>query len=306
MNSVCDSVVALPPATGGVTLFAKNSDRPPDEQQVLEFHSAQSARGDRMCTYVQVGAEPDETFSVLGSRPSWGWGFEHGVNEAGVAVGNHRITTRKDPRPYPDALTGMDLVRLTLERSPDAAAGVSILTELLQKYNQGGSCFDPATHGRKPYWSSFLLADPEEAWVIETSGDEWMADQVDRTYAMSNRTTIALFDQSHRHPDAPVERLVDPRLGEANRMLAEHRVDRETIAQLLRSHVGNDGWSICMHADDQQNPLSQMTTTASMIAELRLNRQPRVWVTHGSPCTNQHREIGFGPLLPTGKAWQDL
>jgi hypothetical protein len=303
---MCDSVVALPLATGGPTLFAKNSDRPPFERQELEFHSAQSARGERVCTYIRVSAEPDETFSVLGSRPAWGWGYEHGVNSAGLAVGNHRITTIKDPRPYPDALTGMDLVRLTLERAPDAAAGVSILTELLEQYDQGGSCFDTAAHGRKPYWSSFLLADPEAAWVVETSGDEWMADQVERTYAMSNRTTIPVFDQLHRHFDAPVERLVDPRLTEANRMLAEHRVDRETISQLLRSHVGNDGWSICMHADHQEATSSHMTTTASMIAELRLGRPPRLWVAQGSPCQVQHREIGFGPLIPTGKAWQDL
>ncbi len=302
---MCDSIVALPVATLGPTLFAKNSDRPSTEQQVLEFHSAASARGKRTCTYIDVYAEPDETFAVLGSRPSWGWGFEHGVNENGLAIGNHRITTVKDPRPYPDALTGLDLVRLTLERAPDAAAGVAILTELLEYYDQGGSCFDPATHGRKPYWSSFLLADPEEAWVVETSGDEWMADQVERTYAMSNRTTIPEFDQIHRHLGAPVERLVDPRLAESKRMLADHSVDRHVIAELLRSHVGNDGWSICMHAGDGYTG-EDMITTASLIAKLQLHRPPRIWVTDGSPCQQQHREIAFGPILPSGQAWQDL
>jgi secernin len=290
---MCDSLVALPAATGGLTLFAKNSDRPPEEEQALEFQSAEAARGDRRCTYIQVEAEPDETFAVLGSRPIWGWGFEHGVNEAGVAIGNHRITTTKDPRPYADALTGMDLVRLTLERAPDAAAGVAILTELLERYGQGGSCFDPATHSRKPYWSSFLLADPEEAWVVETSGDEWMADQVERTYAMSNRTTIPDFDHLHRHLDVRVEELVDPRLNESRRLLAEHRVDRSMITEHLRSHVGNNGWSVCMHVDDGK---TQMTTTASMIARLQLGSVPRVWVTHGSPCQHVHREIAFGPV----------
>ena len=35
---MCDLLVALPPATAnGRTLFAKNSDRPPDEEQVLEW-----------------------------------------------------------------------------------------------------------------------------------------------------------------------------------------------------------------------------------------------------------------------------
>jgi hypothetical protein len=290
---VCDSLVALPLATGGPTLFAKNSDRPATETQVLEFHSAAEARGERRCTHISVEAEPDETFAVLGSRPTWGWGFEHGVNEAGVAIGNHRITTTKDPRPYPDALTGMDLVRLTLERAPDAAAGVAILTELLERYDQGGTCFDPLTYGRKPYWSSFLLADPEEAWVVETSGDEWMADQVERTYAVSNRTTIPEFDQLHRHLDAPVERFVDPRLHETRRLLAEHRIDRSMIANHLRSHVGNQGWSVCMHADDGT---AEITTTASIIAKLQLGQVPRVWVATGSPCQHVHREVAFGPV----------
>jgi hypothetical protein len=289
---MCDSLVALPAAAGGATLFAKNSDRPVGEAQLLEFQSAAIGRGVRRCTYISVAPEPDETFSVLGSRPSWGWGFEHGVNENGLAVGNHRITTRKDPRPYADALNGMDLVRLTLERSPDAAAGVAILTELLERYGQGGSCFDPASTSRKPYWSSFLLADPEEAWVVETSGTEWMADQVERTYTMSNRTTIPLFDEAHRHPDAPVATTVDPRMAESNRLLAEHRIDRHMLAEHMRSHVGHDGWSVCMHAN---GPIP-MVTTASMIAKLQLGRHPRVWVTNGSPCQEVHREVAFGPV----------
>jgi secernin len=257
---------------------------------------------------IRVAAEPDETFAVLGSRPQWGWGFEHGVNEAGVAIGNHRITTTKDPRPYPDALTGMDLVRLTLERAPDAAAGVAILTELLEQYDQGGGCFDPAVIGRKPYWSSFLLADPEEAWVVETSGDEWMADQVERTYAVSNRTTIPEFDQLHRHLDAPVEQFVDPRLNESRRALAEHRVNRLGIVELLRSHAGADGWSICMHVDGASHPFGSvqqdMVTTASMVAELSLGRVPRVWIADGSPCRNVHREVPFGPGVPVGPGWR--
>ena len=56
---------------------------------------------------------------MLGSRPEWMWGLEHGVNEAGVAAGNATIYTTLDPRGVPDGLTGMDLVRLALERAAD-------------------------------------------------------------------------------------------------------------------------------------------------------------------------------------------
>ncbi len=203
---MCDTLVALPAVTGGPTLFGKNSDRPPGEVQTLEFHASELNGGARTCTYVEVRPYSGTTFSVLGSRPNWGWGFEHGVNEAGVAIGNQRITTVHDPRPYPKALTGMDLVRLTLERAPSAAAGVAILTELLERYGQGGSGFDTASHKPTPYWSSFLLADSSDAWVIDTTARIWIAEQIVGSRAVSNRPAIASFDAAYGHAKAPPRR----------------------------------------------------------------------------------------------------
>jgi secernin len=302
---VCDSLVALPAVTGGPTLFGKNSDRPPEEVQELEFHPTSESVGVRKCTHIMVAPEPDEVFAVLGHRPRWGWGFEHGVNEAGVAIGNHRITTIHDPRPYPDALTGMDLVRLTLERAPSAAAGVAVLTELLEQYRQGGSCFDPATHSRKPYWSSFLIADSADAWVVDTSGATWAAEQIVGSRSVSNRPSIASFDQRYRHPDAPVEALVDPRLAVTRAalrrpVLERQFVNRHHIQDALTSHQhssGHDtdrsiGWSVCMHGEGTSG---SQQTTASMIAELSPNRVPRVWVSEANPCVRSHREVVFGP-----------
>src|SRR5690349_16314236 len=176
------------------------------------------------------------------------WGLEHGVNEAGVAAGNATIYTTLDPRPAPDALTGMDLVRLALERGRTADEAVAVIEQLLREVGQGGSGHDGT---RRPYWSSFLVADPATALVVETSGDECAVERVDRVRAISNRTTIPSFDASHRHPGQPVERLVDPRWHASQGVLADEPVTIERVQEHLASHVGGeDGWTVCMHVAD--------------------------------------------------------
>lgn len=53
-----------------------------------------------------------------------------------------------------------------------------MMTRLLEDYGQGGACFiDPSRDGIV-YHNSFLLADPQEVWVLETVGKHWAAQQV--------------------------------------------------------------------------------------------------------------------------------
>ena len=121
---MCDSLVALGPATAdGITLFAKNSDRPPLEPQVVEWSLPRTETQTR-ATHITVAAPAGPALRCAISRPRWCWGAEHGVNQAGVAIGNEAIYTTSDPRSAPPALIGMDLVRLGLESNvPDG--GVS-------------------------------------------------------------------------------------------------------------------------------------------------------------------------------------
>ncbi len=280
---MCDLLCALPAATGGPTLFAKNSDRPPGEVQHVEWHAAAPLEGSVSATYLDVPTTRRSTISCVGSRPAWGWGFEHGVNMAGVAVGNASIFTTLDPRPFPDALTGMDIVRCAVQWSVDAVEAVEVIEELVVTIGQGGS---GQAGARRPYWSSFLVADPRQAFVVETSGRALAVEAVERAAAVSNRTTIASFDEAHRHRAQPVELLVDPRLAASRAVLAAEPVTLDALRAHLRSHEsGTDGWSVCMHVDE---PGHEQVTTASMLAELPMGGPPTVhWLT-GSPCQGSY------------------
>jgi len=297
---MCDTLVALPSATAsGATLFAKNSDRPPDEVQHVRWFAPRIDDRATRATHIEVTAAIGPTHGCLLSVPYWCWGAEHGVNDVGVAIGNEAIYTTLDPRSAQPALMGMDLVRLGLERAGSAPEALDVMTSLLERYGQGGTGHDPAGQsGAKAYWSSFLIADAVDAYVLETSGREWASERVTDVRAISNRTTIPAFDAVHRHPRQPVEQFVDPRWRASNAVLADRPVTFAALASHLRSHdsCAVDGWSVCMHAnDDAGNPVED--TTASMIAELRADSRSRAWVLVGHPCRHEYIEVRIGEPL---------
>jgi hypothetical protein len=321
---VCDLLCALPSATEGVALFAKNSDRPAGEGQVVEWLAPRLDHDVTAATHVMLPAHPAPTFGIVGSRLTWGWGLEHGVNEAGLAVGNASVFTTLDPRPAPDALTGMDLVRLLLERAPDADTAVSLLAELLAEVGQGGSGHDGP---RRPYWSSFLVVDPARAYVVETSGSGGAVEEVHDVRAISNRTTIPGFTAEVAHPGQPVATLVQPRLDASAAVLARRPVTVAALEEHLRSHVGGaDGWTICMHAPgaddstdgstadfgrnegrsdarvdgertDETGHAPGQVTTSSMVAELPAGEPPLVHALLGAPCQGTYVEIEVSSAL---------
>ncbi|MCU1457803.1 MAG: hypothetical protein JWL73_1895, partial [Actinomycetia bacterium] len=119
------------------TLFAKNSDRPVGEIQVVEQLAARREPTPLRTQYLTI--EPADAYALTGSRPTWLWGFEHGVNEHRLAIGNEKIWTTDRPREGAPALLGMDLVRLGLERSRSADEALAVMTTLLERHGQGGS-----------------------------------------------------------------------------------------------------------------------------------------------------------------------
>ena len=108
---MCDSLVATGAWTRtGTTIFAKNSDRKPRECQPLQqFPMATHAQGARVgCTHIAI-PQVAETYRVMGHSPWWVWGFEQGLNEHGVAIGNQAVFS-KEPVEETPGLIGMILL----------------------------------------------------------------------------------------------------------------------------------------------------------------------------------------------------
>ena len=315
----CDTLVALAGATRDrVTLFAKNSDRPPGEcQRVVQLPRRHHHSGVRVrCQYLEI-AEGEETAALVGSQPYWLWGLEQGVNEHRVAIGNETVFA-KEPLGS-RGLTGMDLVRLGLERSRSADEALSVITQLIERHGQGGSGH---AHVDWPYHNAFLIADPTSAWILETSDRHWAARRVPELGNVSNGLALdATWERGSTDlTDFAVDRGwwprdggrvdfarayaddagVPPNLCHERRMrgaalLAAGRgaLTAGTMRAILRDHY--DGgpvhrqrpvddphfFSLCMHADPLDN------TTAAIVASLPADPDAiaPVWVCLGSPCT---------------------
>src|SRR5947209_1964903 len=171
MLQSCDTMAALATVTTkGQTLFAKNSDRPANECQPLvqEERRSHGPGAVAACQFVPV-PQVAETFRHVGSRPHWCWGYEHGFNEYQVVIGNEALPSPiefSEPK-----LIGMELLRLGLERGRSAAEAVEVITDLVTRFGQGRFANDA---GVGTYDNGFLVADPREAYVLETAGHEWV------------------------------------------------------------------------------------------------------------------------------------
>jgi secernin len=105
---------------------------------------------------------------VLLSRPYWMWGAEMGTNEHGVTIGNEAVFTRRGLRRR-IGLTGMDLLRLALERATTATQAVDVITGLLAEHGQGGGCGHEHRDVHVPQQLSDRGPDGSQ-FVLETAG----------------------------------------------------------------------------------------------------------------------------------------
>jgi secernin len=198
----CDTWAALANATArGLNILAKNSDRLLFDCQPLMFYPrTQWPAG----TEVNLGRisipQVEETFATLGSSPYWCWGYEEGINEYGVAIGNEGVFSKQlieqmaaagkgaGPQLGP---TGMDLLRLGLERGKTAREALDVICGLLEKYGQFGSGM-PTMGADGSYDNSYIIADPKEIWILETAGNRWIAKKYTAgVFSISNRLSLA-------------------------------------------------------------------------------------------------------------------
>ena len=319
--TTCDTMLAFAGNTAtGYNIFAKNSDRNPNEPQYLTFIPAADhpAGSTIKCTYIEVEQVP-HTYALILSKPSWIWGGEMGSNEFGVTIGNEAVWTKM---PYGDpALLGMDHLRLALERSATAGEAVDVLTSLLEKYGQGGNC---AFDGEFLYHNSYLVADPTEAWILETAGTFWAAEKIKDTRSISNVLSISNPDKIHPGAAAyaveqgwctseadfdfstafldhfhPVNAGATLRASCTRRSVSrgDSHTNAETMMASLRNHNGNDPWteshfsSPCMHARGADG---DNQSAASLIAELRPNGKTTYWGTNMAiPCIAPFKPFWF-------------
>ena len=328
---MCDCMAAVAAETRiGATLFAKNSDRNEREcQPFVQAPAAFHAPGSMVhCTHIDV-PQVAETYAVMGHSPWWVFGFEHGVNEHAVAIGNETVFSR-EPLDEQPGLIGMDLVRLGLERGRTAREALEVMATLIEVHGQGGAAFGPDKPG---YHNGFLIADPDEAWILQTSNRRWAARHVRRD-GISNHislgtdweigsrdleafartqglwTGVGRVDvaAAYRNPGVP-GRISEGRLRRSRELLdaAQGRIDVAVMQSILRDHreggpvrlpgatVEDEAYfTLCMHSE----PIG--TTTASLVAPLpRERRTPwPVWISFATPCTGVFLPVYLDGVVP--------
>jgi secernin len=329
----CDTFIAFGPNR---VIFGKNSDRPAGEGQSIRRYPAnqwfdddddgqpqpqppkqqqqQQQQQNVQCTYISIPQAP-KTHAVLLSQIDWMWGAEHGTNEHGVVIGNEAVwTCVNDEDLATKRLLGMDLVRLGLERAVTAREALTHMTDLLERYGQGGPCAE--NDSSLVYHNSFLIGDPTEAWILETAGRQWVTKRYSSgSRNISNTLTIrtdydlhskGLYDYARRHNlwkgkdddtldwaacfgDGAVEECTSKYSRQScGRALLDQQIigigemTAKDMMEILRDHDGG----ICMHGGFE--------TTASMVSELARDTTGRGPHTHWMmdtphPCQNEYQ-----------------
>ncbi len=325
---MCDTMVVLPHCSGdGSLLFAKNSDREPNEPHIIvRVPRRKIEAGEKInCTYISVdnsGSSGKYSNEAILFKPSWIWGAEMGVNEKGVVIGNEAVFTRE--KVEAEALLGMDILRLALELCSSAKEATVHIAELTEKYGQGGKA--GYTENLK-YHNSYIIADRSEAYILETAGRQWVYEKVKDVRSISNALSIRTgYDGSssrlvenalskgwcRSREEFDFKKCYESKIhpfftkGDVRRKASEDylraksgSLSIEDMKAVLRSHgdrqevAGFRAGSmdcLCMHAG---GGLVTSQTTGSLVVGLK-DSEINIWATGSSiPCISVFKPIWF-------------
>jgi dipeptidase len=211
---------------------------------------------------------------------------------------------------------------------------LELITRLIADVGQGGLCGYRNKGFR--YHNSFIIADPNEAWVLETADRYWAAEKVRGVRTISNVLTIGKeFDliadgafefakqqgwckSANDFDFAKAFGKLSYRFtggGDVRRactyrrlMQSDGKIGRADLIATLRDHAGHKpeaGWRLqtpCAHASWQATRQSGQTT-GSMVS--RLSKENSLhWLTGtSSPCLSLFKPFVLGSdLISTGPA----
>lgn len=332
---MCDTFIALPSITKNKSIiFGKNSDREPNEAQaIVRFPRRKNTEKAILCTFIEI-PQVLESYEIILSKPFQMWGAEMGVNEFGVTIGNEAVFTRVKIDKSNNGLTGMDLLRLALERSRTALEALNCITDLLKTYGQD-AC---GGYENKDffYHNSFLIADKDEAYILETAGREWVAKSVKDYGSISNGLTIGKeydlisenaihfaqkkgwhktgefnFQKSYSDPIMSWASGCKIRQKTTMKGISNEGFTVQTAIELLSSHHLLDPdfsphkattGDVCMHATSLFNPSH---TVGSMIVEIRKDKPITIWLTGTSnPCLSIYKPFFLGENFVLNETFQ--
>lgn len=304
-----DILVALKDASAdGTTLFGLNHHSPAQERYSLQtVHGQTHDTGAVVHVRDTKVLQPRQTYAALGVQPAGQWGFIHGVNEHRVAIGvtdwHSRLTGAAAP------LAGADLVRLGLERSRSALFAVETLADLLDRHGSRDGGGDHV----------FLIADPNEAFVLETCGRYWALQECGHTRAVMDAAMIrqdwrrvapGLFDFVLEHgwwPDdgskldfvrclgqsGETAGAAHKRWGRASLALAQQQgaIDLHFLRRMLGDHYT---------ASRDLLPVSEPLATSFLVNLVQADTPIIAWIAFGTPKIALHFPICMAGELPAG------
>ncbi|RCK77179.1 MAG: Dipeptidase [Anaerolineae bacterium] len=315
---MCDSFVALSNVTqNGTVIFAKSADCEVNEANaIVRIPRQKHVKGEAVRLTHLVIPQAEETYEVFLTKAFWTYGAEIGINEYGLAMGEEAVYTT-EMHEEQDGVIGPDLVRLGLERAKNCQEALQVMIDLLEKYGQGGSA---ELKGNSHFDSSFLMADSQEAYILETAGRNWAIRKIDSFDSISNLLTIsdnytrcslttskAALNWAQRFalPEYP------PNLGSVERQTTTYqalknqqgKITVKTFFEIMRHH--GEGYhpatatahrNICVHAGPQENRWWQ--ADGVMVTEVG-EHGVIAWVTGTSgTCVSIFKPVFLGVELP--------